>query len=279
MNEVFIIAEIGINHNGNIDTAKKLIDLAKSCGCDAVKFQKRDIDIVYSKKELDSSRESPWGKTFRDQKNGLEFQEKQYDEIDVYCKTKKIEWFASAWDVKSLEFLEKYKLNYNKIASAMITNKFFLEHAAKKKIKTFISTGMSNYNIIDEAIDIFKKNGCEFELMHSVSAYPCPEESLNLNIITKLKKKYNCRIGYSGHEPSVTPSIVAAALGINSLERHITLSRAMYGSDQSASLEESGLRYLVNAVRKVSKVLGSEDKKIFDIELPIAKKLRYWEQN
>jgi N-acetylneuraminate synthase len=278
MNEVFIIAEIGINHNGNIDTAKKLIDLAKSCGCDAVKFQKRDIDTVYSKKELDSFRESPWGKTFRDQKNGLEFQEKQYDEINVYCKTKKIEWFASAWDVKSLEFLEKYKLNYNKIASAMITNKFFLEHAAKKKIKTFISTGMSNYNIIDEAIDIFKKNECEFELMHSVSAYPCPEESLNLNIITKLKKKYNCRIGYSGHEPSVTPSIVAAALGINSLERHITLSRAMYGSDQSASLEESGLRYLVNAVRKVSKVLGSEDKKIFDIELPIAKKLRYWEK-
>jgi N-acetylneuraminate synthase len=278
MNEVFIIAEIGINHNGNIDTAKKLIDLAKSCGCDAVKFQKRDIDTVYSKKELDSFRESLWGKTFRDQKNGLEFQEKQYDEINVYCKTKKIEWFASAWDVKSLEFLEKYKLNYNKIASAMITNKFFLEHVAKKKIKTFISTGMSNYNIIDEAIDIFKKNGCEFELMHSVSAYPCPEESLNLNIITKLKKKYNCRIGYSGHEPSVTPSIVAAALGINSLERHITLSRAMYGSDQSASLEESGLRYLVNAVRKVSKVLGSEDKKIFDIELPIAKKLRYWEK-
>ena len=274
----FIIAEIGINHNGSIDIAKKLIDMAIDCGCDAVKFQKRDINIVYTKDELNSDRESPWGKKFIDQKKGLEFDEKDFDTIDKYCKEKNILWFASAWDENSLNFLDKYKLKYNKIASAMITNTDFLIKVAEKKKYTFISTGMSEYQNIDAAVEIFQNIGCQFELMHSVSTYPCPEEILNLNIIKNLRDKYKCNVGYSGHESSVTPSIVASTLGISSLERHITLDRSMYGSDQAASLEEAGLRNLVQSIKKIPIIIGSEDKKIFAEELPVAKKLRYWEK-
>ena len=274
----FIIAEIGINHNGSIDIAKKLIDMAVDCGCDAVKFQKRDINIVYTKDELNSDRESPWGKKFIDQKKGLEFDEKDFDAIDKYCKEKNILWFASAWDENSLNFLDKYKLKYNKIASAMITNTDFLIKVAEKKKYTFISTGMSEYQNIDAAVEIFQNIGCQFELMHSVSTYPCPEEILNLNIIKNLRDKYKCNVGYSGHETSVTPSIVASTLGISSLERHITLDRSMYGSDQAASLEEAGLRNLVQSIKKIPTIIGSEDKKIFAEELPVARKLRYWEK-
>ena len=274
----FIIAEIGINHNGSIDIAKKLIDMAIDCGCDAVKFQKRDINIVYTKDELNSDRESPWGKKFIEQKKGLEFDEKEFDTIDKYCKEKNILWFASAWDENSLNFLDKYKLKYNKIASAMITNTDFLIKVAEKKKYTFISTGMSEYQNIDAAVEIFQNIGCQFELMHSVSTYPCPEEILNLNIIKNLRDKYKCNVGYSGHESSVTPSIVASTLGISSLERHITLDRSMYGSDQAASLEEAGLRNLIQSIKKIPIIIGSEDKKIFAEELPVAKKLRYWEK-
>ena len=277
MNNVYIIGEIGINHNGDINIAKKLIDMASVCGCDAVKFQKRDVDTVYTKEELSKFRESPWGNTQRQQKEGLEFSESEYDIINEYCKNKNIEWFASAWDIKSLDFLDKYKLRYNKIASALITNLNFLEAAAKKNKYTYISTGMSNYEIIDKAVEIFKKNNCEFELMHSVSTYPCPEEKLNLHLIQKMQSKYKCKVGYSGHEPSVSPSVVAVASGATSLERHITLDRSMYGSDQSASLEESGLRELIAVVRKIPVIIGNEEKKIFDCEIEVAKKLRYWE--
>ena len=276
--KIFVIGEIGINHNGSVDIAKKLIDMSVRCGCDAVKFQKRDIDTVYTKEELSKVRESPWGNTQRQQKEGLEFNENEYDEIDKYCKKKNIIWFASAWDSKSLDFLDKYNLKYNKIASAMITNLDFLNHAAKKKKYTFISTGMSNYSDIDKAVEIFKKNSCEYELMHSVSTYPCSEDKLNLHLIKKLKEKYNCKVGYSGHEASVSPSVVAVATGANSLERHITLDRSMYGSDQSASLEEAGLRELISVARKVPIIMGSEDKKLFDCEVEVAKKLRYWEK-
>jgi N-acetylneuraminate synthase len=277
-NEIFIIAEIGINHNGSLEIAKKLIDIAKRSGCDAVKFQKRDIETVYSKEELDKLRESPWGNTQREQKLGLEFSEKEYDAIDQYCKKENIEWFASAWDIKSLEFLKKYNLKNNKIASAMITHKEFLEYSAKQKIHTFISTGMSNLKIIEDAVKIFLDNDCPFSLMHSVSLYPCPNEILNLNNIVSLKKKFQCEVGYSGHEASVSPSIVAAALGANCIERHITLDRSMYGSDQSASLEEPGLRSLVNSVRKIKECIGESDKKIQLGEEVVAKKLRYWEK-
>tara|TARA_A100001011_G_C14303241_1_gene841859 strand:+ start:1749 stop:2606 length:858 start_codon:yes stop_codon:yes gene_type:complete len=276
--KIYIIAEIGINHNGSLEIAKKLIDMAKKCGCNAVKFQKRDIEIVYSKEELNKSRESPWGKTQREQKMGLEFDEKQYNEIDEYCKQIDIEWFASAWDIKSLDFLKKYNLKNNKVASALITHKKFLEHCAKQKIHTFISTGMSTIDIIRDAVDIFKKNNCPYSLMHSVSVYPCPNEILNLNNITLLKKKFQCDVGYSGHEASVSPSIIAATLGANSIERHITLDRSMYGSDQSASLEESGLRNLVNSVRKIKECIGSSDKQFQEGEKTVAEKLRYWEK-
>ncbi len=272
----YIIGEIGINHNGSMKIAKDLIDMAKECGCDAVKFQKRTIDIVYTKDELSKYRESPWGSTQREQKEGLEFSEKDYDEINEYCVKKNIDWFASAWDINSLKFLDKYKLKFNKIASAMTTNIEFLEEVASRKVFTFISTGMCNYSDIDKAIKIFKNKNCEFELMHSVSKYPCDEKDLNLNIIVKMKKKYNCRVGYSGHEPSVSPSLIAVCLGATSLERHITLDRTMYGSDQAASLEKAGLKNLVETVRKVPIVIGTKDKQLFDIEVEVAKKLRYW---
>jgi N-acetylneuraminate synthase len=273
-----IIAEIGINHNGDLDVAKKLILMAKDSGCDAVKFQKRTIDIVYSKEELEKPRQSPWGTTQKDQKEGLEFNEKQYDEIDQFCKKNNIIWFASAWDIASLDFLDKYNLPYNKIASAMITNVDFVKKIADKKKYTYISTGMSDYKNIDEAVKIFKLAKCEFELMHSVSAYPCPEDQLNLHLIKKLKEKYECKVGYSGHEPSVSPSIVAVCLGASSIERHITLDRSMYGSDQAASLEKKGLEELVSVIRKIPIVFGDKDKKIFECEIEVAKKLRYWER-
>lgn len=273
-----IIAEIGINHNGDLDVAKKLILMAKDSGCDAVKFQKRTIDIVYSKEELEKPRQSPWGTTQKDQKEGLEFNEKQYDEIDQFCKKNNIIWFASAWDIPSLDFLDKYNLSYNKIASAMITNVDFVKKIADKKKYTYISTGMSDYKNIDEAVKIFKLAKCEFELMHSVSAYPCPEDQLNLHLIKKLKEKYECKVGYSGHEPSVSPSIVAVCLGASSIERHITLDRSMHGSDQAASLEKKGLEELVSVIRKIPIVFGDKDKRIFECEIEVAKKLRYWEK-
>ena len=277
--KTFIIAEIGINHNGELGLAKKLIDMAKRAGCDAVKFQKRTIDIVYSKNELEKYRESPWGNTQRQQKEGLEFSKLEYDEINKYCQDQNINWFASAWDVESIKFLDFFKLKYQKVASAMITNLKFLNELSKRGAHTFISTGMSNTNIIDEAVNVFKNNNCSYELMHSVSTYPCPEDQLNLNLISFLKKRYNCKVGYSGHEASVSPSIVAVCLGAESLERHITLDRSIYGTDQSASLEEKGLIELVNIVRKIPKVIGSsKEKKILDCEVEVAKKLRYWEK-
>ena len=279
MNKIFVIAEIGINHNGDIKIAKELIKLAKRCGCDAVKFQKRTIDIVYSKDELDKPRESPWGKTQREQKIGLEFDKREYDEINRFCNEQNIIWFASAWDIESLVFLDQYNLKFNKIASAMITHIEFLKEVAKRKKYTFVSTGMSDYRIIDKAVEIFKNSKCEFELMHTVSAYPCPEDQLNLHLLQEMKKRYNCKVGYSGHENSVSPSIFAVCFGASSIERHITLDRSMYGSDQAASLEERGLRELLEISKKIPITYGSADKKIFDLEKEVAKKLRYWESN
>ncbi len=279
MNNCKIIAEIGINHNGDLTIAKKLVESAKKCGFDAVKFQKRDIETVYTKAELDKPRESPWGSTTREQKEGLEFGKKEYDEINNYCESLKIQWFASAWDTKSLEFLDNYNLEYQKVASAMITNIEFLESLSKRKKYTFISTGMSDFKVIDKAVEIFNKNDCKYELMHSVSAYPCPEDQLNLNLITVMRERYGCNVGYSGHESSVSPSIIAVSLGATSLERHITLDRSMYGSDQAASLEEKGFNELISIVRKIPIVIGSsKEKKILECEKPVAKKLRYWEK-
>ena len=273
--KIIIIAEIGINHNGDIDIAKKLIDRAKEAGFNAVKFQKRTIDIVYSKEMLDSPRESPWGVTQRDQKKGLEFGEREFDEIDNYCKNLKIDWFASAWDIKSLEFLDRYKLSYQKVASAMIIDKEFLEEVAKRKIYTFISTGMSTISDIETAVNIFKKNNCDFELMHCVSDYPLNHLDANLVTINALKKKFNCKVGYSGHEPGLAVSFAAATLGISSLERHITLDRSMYGSDQSSSLEPRGMMELVSSVEKILESFGQEKLgNITETEKKMATKLR-----
>ena len=271
---MFISAEIGINHNGDMSICKKLIDVAVEAGCDAVKFQKRDIDQVYTQEFLDSHRESPWGTTQRDQKKGLEFNKEQYEEIDKYCKKKNIEWFASAWDLNSQEFLKQFNCNYNKVASAMIVYEDLLKKIAEEKKHTFISTGMSDLDDINKAVEIFKSAGCSFELMHTVSTYPMNDEDANLQVIHTLRKKFNCNVGYSGHEAGLAISFAAAALGISSLERHITLSRAMYGSDQAASVEPNGLRQLVGGVRKIEKAMGNGEKKIIEAEKIIAKKLR-----
>ena len=274
--KVFVISEIGINHNGSIDLAKKMINFSVDAGADAVKFQKRDIDIVYSKKLLDSSRESPWGKTQRDQKKGLEFGEKEYKEIDEYCKNKKIQWFASAWDLNSLEFLKKYNLKYNKIASAMIVDKDFLKEVAKQKKHTFISTGMSTMDNISDAVEIFKKNNCPFELMHCISAYPFDDQLANLNMIKILKDKFKCNVGYSGHEKGgLAISYAAVALGISSIERHVTSDRSLYGSEQAASLTPGAFKELIGVIRKIESALkGKNKKEILDIEIPVSKKLR-----
>jgi len=275
--KIFIIAEIGINHNGDINLAKELMKLAKDAGCDAVKFQKRTIDIVYTESFLKEKRESPWGSTQREQKEGLEFNENEYRQIDSYSKELDILWFASAWDIPSQDFLKEFDLPYNKIASAMITNLDFVEHVAKEQKHTFVSTGMTSLEDIDIAVDIFKKYDCPITIMHTNSEYPSPEENLNLSIIQTLQKRYNVPVGYSGHETSVSPSVIAASIGAVAIERHITIDRSSYGSDQSASLEITGLRNLVDIIRKVPIVLGDGKKVITDQEKIIAKKLRYWE--
>ena len=271
---IFFIAEIGINHNGDMSICKELIDVAVDSGCDAVKFQKRDINQVYTQDFLDSYRESPWGTTQREQKIGLEFDKDQYLEIDQYCKEKGVEWFASAWDLNSQSFLRQFDCKYNKVASAMAVYDDLLKIIAEEGKHTFISTGMSTYNDIDKAVDIFKKAGCSFELMHTVSTYPMKEENANLNMIKTLRDKFQCNVGYSGHEVGLAVSYAAAALGVTSLERHITLDRSMYGSDQSASVSRSGLRQLVGAVRKIELAMGDGIKKILKEEMPIAENLR-----
>ena len=272
--KIFVIAEIGINHNGDLEIAKKLIDIANESGCDAVKFQKRTIDLVYSEDLLNSERESPWGTTQREQKEGLEFNLKEYKEIDNYCKSNKIDWFASAWDLESQNFLKQFNCKFNKVASAMITYNDLLKEIASEGKHTFISTGMSTIEDIDNAVEIFREYKCPFELMHCVSTYPMKESDANLNVIRTLKDKYNCNVGYSGHETGIAVSIGASAMGISSLERHITLDRSMYGSDQSASLEPNGLRMLLGSVRKVEQAMGDGIKKILDAEIPIGEKLR-----
>jgi len=271
---IFIIAEIGINHNGDMSICKELIDVAADTGCDAVKFQKRDLDQVYTQDFLNSHRESPWGTTQREQKAGLEFGEEQYLEIDQYCKEKGVAWFASAWDTNSQEFLRQFDCQYNKVASAMIVHEDLLKMIAEEGKHTFISTGMTKYEDIQKAIDIFKAADCPFEIMYTVSTYPMKDEDANLNMIKTLRKKFQCNVGYSGHEAGLAVSYAAAALDITSLERHITLDRAMYGSDQSASVEPSGLRQLVGAVRKIEMAMGDGKKRIIDAEKPIAQKLR-----
>lgn len=276
MNKIIIISEIGINHNGDLSIAKEMIKESKDCGANLVKFQKRDINLVYDKKMLESKRKSPWGTTFREQKEGLEFGEKEYKEIDNYCKSLGIDWFASAWDLNSLNFLKKFDLKFNKIASAMIIDQNFLNEVAKEKKYTFISTGMSDFKMIENAVNIFKKNDCPFELMHCISKYPFEDTKANLNMIKILRSKFNCSVGYSGHESGgLAISYAAATLGISSLERHLTLDRSMYGSDQAASITPPTFKQLVGGIRKIELALvGSNEKKILKEEIEVANKLR-----
>ena len=275
INKLHLIAEIGINHNGDLNIAKELIENAKKAGFHSVKFQKRTLSEVYTKDFLKSSRESPWGNTQFDQKNRLEFKKDQYDEIDAYCKKLNIHWFASAWDIKSLEFLDQYNLIFNKVASAMIVDKKFLDQCAKRKIYTFISTGMSSKKNIDEAVEIFEKNNCPYELMHCVSSYPAKLEDLNLKTIQELQKRYNCKVGYSSHENGVVVSVSSVVYGITSLEKHITLDRTMYGSDQSASIEFNGMLNLCQSIEKILISAGEASLgKITKDEEKIAEKLR-----
>jgi N-acetylneuraminate synthase len=269
-----IFGEIGINHNGDIKIAKKLIDLCSDLKIEAVKFQKRDLNKVYTREFLSSKRDSPWGNTQFDQKNGLEFEEKEYKIIDAYCKEKNIKWFASAWDLESLKFLDKFNCEYNKIASAMFTSEKFLEEVANRGKYTYLSTGMSDMNHIEKAINIFEKKNCKYELMYCVSVYPCPSHLIDLNCIKTYKDKFKCNVGYSGHENGLALSLAAVGMGITSLERHITLDRTMYGSDQSASLEPNGFRNLVHSCNKILPALGNGKKTILKEELPISEKLR-----
>lgn len=274
MKQPFIIAEIGINHNGDLKIAKELINWAVQAGADAVKFQKRTVEKVYTKEELDRYRESPWGTTNREQKMGLEFGKAEYDEIDAYCKKKNIQWSASAWDIDSQIFLQQYNLKFNKVASAMLTNMELLKAIAEEKRYTYISTGMSSFEEIDAAVDVFRKANCPFELMHCNSTYPMKNEDANLAMIDVLHERYHCSVGYSGHETGRIVSFAAAALGATSIERHITLDRSMYGSDQPASLEVTDFYKLVKDIRSLPAIMGTGEKILSDAELAVRKKLR-----
>lgn len=270
--KTYITAEIGINANGDINIAKKLIDMAVFAGCDAVKFQKRTIDEVYTPEELKKPRESVFGATNGDLKRGLEFGLEEYQEIDKYCKERGIEWFASPWDLKSVDFLEQFNLPYYKVASAMLTNDELLKRVKTKFVKknVILSTGMSTIEQIDHAVRILENP----IILHCTSTYPSKIEELNLNVIPYLRKRYRCRVGYSGHGTGIVEPVIAVIMGATMIEKHITLDRAMWGSDQAASLEPDGLNKMVRNIRNIPKVLGDETKRVYDSEIPIMKKLR-----
>jgi len=272
--DVYLIAEIGINHNGNLNTALKLIEEAKKAGFNAVKFQKRNIDIVYSPTELAQPRESVFGKTNGDLKRGLEFGEKEYLEINNFCKDQKIDWFASPWDVKSVDFLENLDVVAHKVASACNSDKELLMRINETGKPVFLSTGMSTLEMIEKALKYLDHS--KLVLLHTVSTYPAENSNLNLNWMNILKDKFpHIPIGYSGHEVGIVPSVVAVAkYGACCVERHITLDRAMWGSDQAASLEPAGMKKLVSYVREIPQLHGSDLKIILNEEEPVLKKLR-----
>lgn len=271
-NPCFIIAEIGINHNGSLEQAKQMIDIAVATGCDAVKFQKRTIDIVYSAEELAKERLSVFGNTNGDLKRGLEFGLEEYNEINRYCKEKKIIWFASCWDEQSVDFIDKFDVPCHKIASASLTDDNLLKHIKSKNKPILLSTGMSTIEEIRHAISILGQK--DLILYHCTSTYPTNADESNLKVIQSLDEEFDCPIGYSGHERGLTPSILAVSLGACSVERHITLDRTNWGSDQAASLEIAGLHHLVRDIRQVPLLLGDGVKKVFDSEKPIIDKLR-----
>jgi N-acetylneuraminate synthase len=276
MNTV-IIGEIGINHNGDIKLAKKIIDLAASCGCDAVKFQKRTPDVCVPEEQKNVMRETPWGvMTYLEYKKKIEFEKEEYNEIDKYCKSKNIEWFASAWDLESQKFLQQYNLKYNKIASALLTYDELLEVVAKEGKHTFISTGMSTMEQITHAVDIFRKHNCKYTIMACTSTYPCDVSECNVRFVNTLQKEFpdSVGVGYSGHEKGILPTVLAVSCGASFVERHITLDRTLFGTDQPMSLGPQGLRLLCRDIKNVPLILGTGNKKVYDSEKPILKKLR-----
>ena len=268
----FIIAEIGINHNGSVSLAKKMIDIAVTTGCDAVKFQKRTIDVVYTKEELAKERKSVFGNTNGDLKRGLEFGEAEYKEIDEYCKKKEIIWFASCWDEASVDFIEKFNVPCYKIASASLTDDNLLKYTKSKGKPILLSTGMSTMKEIRHAVSILGEDN--LVIYHCTSTYPSDTGEMNLRVIPEFKKEFSCPIGYSGHERGITPSVIAVVMGANSVERHITNDRTNWGSDQAASLETAGLYHMVRDIRQVPILLGDGVKVVYDRELPIIEKLR-----
>lgn len=273
----YIIAEIGINHNGSLDLAKKLIDMASENGCDAVKFQKRDPDVCVPEEQKSVMRETPWGQmTYLDYKKKIEFGKAEFDEIDLYCKHKDIDWFASAWDLGSQDFLHQYNLSHNKIASALLTYDELLHKVASEGRHTFISTGMSTLEEVDRAVEIFRQHNCSFTVMACTSTYPCDVSECNVRFVETLREKYpdSIGVGYSGHEKGILPTTLAVALGATVVERHITLDRTMWGSDHAASLGPQGLDLLCRDIKNVPLILGDGVKKVYDSEVPIKKKLR-----
>ena len=268
----FIIAEIGINHNGSVDLAKQMIDIAVTTGCDAVKFQKRTVDIVYTKEELAKERNSVFGKTNGDLKRGLEFGEKEYQEIDSYCKGKGILWFASCWDEVAVDFIDKFNPPCYKIASASITDDKLLKYTKSKGKPILMSTGMSTMDEIRHAVSVVGEDN--LVLFHCTSTYPTNADEANLQVIKTLKKEFNCPIGYSGHERGVTPSVLAVAMGAVAVERHITVDRTNWGSDQAASLEMAGLYHMVRDIRQIPQLMGDGKKVVYKSEEPIIAKLR-----
>ena len=268
----FIVAEIGINHNGDVDLAKRLISVAFAAGCDAVKFQKRTVEVVYTQEELAKPRENPFGPTNGDLKYGLEFEQEEYEEIAAFCKSVKMMWFASPWDEGSVDFLEPFKVPVYKIASASLTDDNLLRHIRATGKPIILSTGMSTYDEIDHAVEVLGKE--DLVLMHATSTYPAAYPELNLRAIPTMAARYGVPVGYSGHETGIPTSVCAAALGACSVERHITMDRAMWGSDHAASLEPNGISRLVRDIRLWEQAKGDGIKRVYEREFPIIKKLR-----
>lgn len=268
----YVVAEIGINHNGDVNYAKKLIDVAVAAGCNAVKFQKRTIDVVYSPEELARPRESPFGTTNGDLKNGLEFGLEEYQEIDKYCQEKNIPWFASCWDEQSVDFIEQFNPPCYKIASASITDEGLIRHIRAQGRPIILSTGMSTLEQVDSAVKVLGKK--DLIILHSCSTYPAYYEELNLRVIPMLKQRYGIPIGYSGHETGLPSSVAAVVLGACLVERHITMDRSLWGSDHAASLEPNGITRLIRDIRLVETAMGDGIKRVVEREVPIIKKLR-----
>lgn len=276
-NKIYVIAEIGINHNGSLEIAKQLIDIAKVAGCDVVKFQKRNPDVCVPEHQKKIMRDTPWGKmTYLDYKYKVEFNKSDYDKIDEYCKSKDIHWSASPWDIDSLNFLIEYDIPFIKIPSALLTNLELIKESAKKSKELIISTGMSTMEEVDLAVDAIKNanSNCKYSILHCNSTYPAPIEELNLKCIQTLEKKYNCPVGYSGHEFGLTTTIASICMGATIIERHITLDRTMWGTDQMCSVEPQGLIKLVRGIKELSLAIGDGEKRVTEKEKEIRKKLR-----